>query len=105
MFYSHATFSRDLLNTHLITRAYGDLKSAVAYNAKTHTVSRIATLAANVRALRPILWEVEDPKVTRDSGDNILSGQYRGLEQSLCDTTLWATLKHCHRSQTRMGRR
>ena len=38
----------------------------------------IAALAPNVRALRRISWEVEDPKVTRDCGDNILAGQYRG---------------------------
>jgi hypothetical protein len=69
-FCNYARFSRDPSDPHLvylITNAYGDFKSVVMYNSQTHTVSHITTPAPNLRAIRPISWETEDLKVTREN--------------------------------------
>ncbi|KZP22544.1 alpha/beta-hydrolase [Athelia psychrophila] len=68
-FYGHASFSLDPALPHLIyliTSAYGDFNSVVAFDTNTRAVSHITTPEPNLHALRPIPWETMDLRVTRD---------------------------------------
>jgi hypothetical protein len=66
----NATFSRDPSKSHLvylITNAYSDFKSIVTYDTQTRVVSHITTPLPNLHAIRPISWETENLKVTREN--------------------------------------
>ncbi|KIM86274.1 hypothetical protein PILCRDRAFT_321523 [Piloderma croceum F 1598] len=66
----NATFSRDPSKSHLvylITNAYGDFKSVVTYDTQTRVVSHITTPVPNLHAIRPMSWETENLKVTREN--------------------------------------
>lgn len=68
--FTHPTFSRDPAQSeliYLITNAYGDFKSVVTYDTKTHSVLHITTPEPNLNALRPISWEAMDLKITKES--------------------------------------
>lgn len=64
---SNATFSCDANSPHLlycITNGYGDFHSVVTYDLDTGLITHITTSSAGIQAIRPILWEIEDLKVT-----------------------------------------
>ncbi|KAJ6606356.1 Alpha/Beta hydrolase protein [Mycena vulgaris] len=63
------TFSRDPDKPHLvymISNAYGDFLSVLAYDTVTRTVMHITTPEPGLRALRPINWPCADLQVTAD---------------------------------------
>jgi hypothetical protein len=66
--YSSARFSHDLAQAHvlyLITDAFGDFSSVVAYDTLARTVLHITTPESpDLRPLRPIPWETEGLLVT-----------------------------------------
>ncbi|KIJ63640.1 hypothetical protein HYDPIDRAFT_113136 [Hydnomerulius pinastri MD-312] len=64
-----ASFSLDPANpylAYLITNAYGDFHSVVAYDIETRAITHITTpnLGPSVHVLRPIPWEIQSRRVT-----------------------------------------
>ncbi|KAJ6620304.1 Alpha/Beta hydrolase protein [Mycena sp. CBHHK59/15] len=67
--YHEPAFSRDPANPHIIymvSNAYGDFYSVVAYDTGNHTVTHITTPESNLRALRPINWNCVSLQITRE---------------------------------------
>ena len=65
--YQSPRFSRDPAQAHilyLITNAFGDFASVVAYDTRARTVTHITTPEPSFRALRPIPWETGGLLVT-----------------------------------------
>ncbi|KAH8993158.1 alpha beta-hydrolase [Lactarius akahatsu] len=65
--YSSPRFSRDPAQAHvlyLITDAFGDFASVVAYDTRARTVTHITTPEPGLRAFRPIPWETNGLLVT-----------------------------------------
>ena len=65
--YRTPRFSRDPAQAHvlyLITNAFGDFASVVAYDTRARTVTHITTPEPDLRPLRPILWETGGLLVT-----------------------------------------
>lgn len=65
--YLSPRFSRDPAQAHvlyLITNAFGDFSSVVAYDTRARTVTHITTPEPGLRALRPIPWETGGLLVT-----------------------------------------
>ncbi|KAG2058015.1 alpha beta-hydrolase [Suillus hirtellus] len=68
--FGDVAFSHNVNLPHLIyctTNGYGDFTSVVAYDLDTASVTHITTSGVAIQAIRPILWEIEDLKVTSDN--------------------------------------
>ncbi|OJA12246.1 hypothetical protein AZE42_04083 [Rhizopogon vesiculosus] len=66
----NVSFSRDANLPHLFyctTTGYGDFRSIVTYDLDTGSVTHITTPSAGIQAIRPILWEIVNLKVTSDN--------------------------------------
>jgi pimeloyl-ACP methyl ester carboxylesterase len=68
--FADAAFSHNVNLPHLIyciTNGYGDFASIVTYDLDTASVTHITTSGAAIQVIRPILWEIQDLKVTSDN--------------------------------------
>jgi hypothetical protein len=68
--FDNAIFSHNVDLPHLIyctTNGYGDFASIVTYDLDTASVTHITTSGAAIQAIRPILWEIQNLKVTSDN--------------------------------------
>ncbi|KAJ7639240.1 Alpha/Beta hydrolase protein [Roridomyces roridus] len=64
-----ATFSRDPAKPHLVyvlTNAYGDFRSLLAYDIQSKQVLHITTPEPSLRSLRPINWDCSETEVTSE---------------------------------------
>lgn len=68
--FDNAVFSHNVDLPHLIyciTNGYGDFASIVTYDLDTASVTHITTSGPAIQAIRPILWEIQNLKVTSDN--------------------------------------
>lgn len=67
---TNASFSCDANLPHVLyctTNGYGDFGSVVIYDLDMGSVTHVTTHSAGIPAIRPILWEIKDLKVTSDN--------------------------------------